>query len=55
MGPGRVVWGKKTEYKKSHETVPLSSSAGPTRWVKTKLFGDFSAQGPRDWVKMQND
>ena len=23
MGPGGVVWGKKTEYKKSRETVPL--------------------------------
>ena len=24
MGPGGVVWGKKTEYKKSRETVPLN-------------------------------
>ena len=25
MGPGGVVWGEKTEYKKSRETVPLST------------------------------
>ena len=32
MGPGGVVWGKKTEYKKSRETVPLSSDK-----IRTKL------------------
>jgi len=26
MGPGGVVWGEKTEYKKSRETVPLIST-----------------------------
>ena len=33
MGPGGAVWGKKTEYKKSRETVPLSAS-----WLKKDVL-----------------
>ena len=37
MGPGGAVWGKKTENKKSRETVPLTEIVG-TQISKQIIF-----------------